>query len=801
MKIKYLSIYILFFLFLSLNIPCANSQSYRNNSDLKLENIMKGVEWMGTPPDNIEWSVNGDVVYFDWNPENELIPPKYKYELASGNLTKLSLEDKRNKLPSRGKTANKAKDKYIFVDKGKLCIYHVNDRKKQTLLELGTSISSPFFSNNEDDIYFTLENNLYKYTIENGSVIKLTNFVAEKKKPEKPKWSNDQEEWLYKDQMALFDVIKQNEEKSNLRKAEQEELEEKKPVSITIDKARISSFGVSADKKYITFLSFKTSTNGKRADMPKYVTESGFTEAQSVRSKVGFPYGDMKLGIINIEKDSFYYADITGLPGIYDFSVFGEKQKIITKEEPRKVYFSNPLWSPENDKVIVNIRSTDNKDRWIAELNLESGDLVSLNRQNDEAWIAGPGIGWSTSSGTLGWLDDNRSIFFQSEESGYSHLYSLNVESGKKKALTKGSFEIYNPFLSNDQEFFYFTSNEIDPGQHHFYKMNDKGGKREQITSDAGNNEVSLSPDEKTMIIRHSYANKPWELYVMKMDGKGEGEWGKYSKITDSYSDDFKSYNWREPDFIMVPASDGENIPARIYRPEENKKNGAAVVFVHGAGYLQNAHKWWSSYYREYMFNNFLVDNGYTVLDLDYRASAGYGRDWRTAIYRHMGGKDLSDNVDGAKFLVEAEGIDKNRIGIYGGSYGGFITLMAQFTNPGVFKAGAALRPVTDWAHYNHGYTSNILNTPVEDSISYRRSSPIYFAEGFEDHLVMLHGMMDDNVHFQDVVRLSQRLIELQKDNWELAVFPLEAHGFKEWTSWLDEYKRIYKIFEMNLLD
>jgi len=115
------------------------------------------------------------------------------------------------------------------------------------------------------------------------------------------------------------------------------------------------------------------------------------------------------------------------------------------------------------------------------------------------------------------------------------------------------------------------------------------------------------------------------------------------------------------------------------------------------------------------------------------------------------------------------------------------------------FKAGAALRPVTDWAHYNHGYTSNILNTPAEDSISYRKSSPIYFAEGLEDHLIMLHGMVDDNVHFQDVVRLSQRLIELQKDNWELAAFPLEAHGFKEWTSWLDEYKRIYKIFEENL--
>lgn len=201
------------------------------------------------------------------------------------------------------------------------------------------------------------------------------------------------------------------------------------------------------------------------------------------------------------------------------------------------------------------------------------------------------------------------------------------------------------------------------------------------------------------------------------------------------------------------------------------------------------------------MFHNYLVDNGYTVLDIDYRGSAGYGRDWRTAIYRRMGGPDLSDNVDGAKYLAEKHGVDEGKIGIYGGSYGGFITLMALFITPDVFAAGAALRSVTDWAHYNHPYTSNILNTPVLDSIAYRRSSPIYFAEGLTKPLLIAHGMVDDNVHFQDVVRLSQRLIELEKDNWEMAVYPVEKHAFIETSSWIDEYKRIYRLFEEYLKD
>jgi dipeptidyl aminopeptidase/acylaminoacyl peptidase len=164
-----------------------------------------------------------------------------------------------------------------------------------------------------------------------------------------------------------------------------------------------------------------------------------------------------------------------------------------------------------------------------------------------------------------------------------------------------------------------------------------------------------------------------------------------------------------------------------------------------------------------------------------------------------MGGKDLEDVVDGAKFLIDAHKVHPRRIGVYGGSYGGFITLMAMFTTPDVFAAGAALRPVTDWAHYNHSYTSNILNEPQSDIEAYRKSSPIYFAEGLKGALLILHGMIDTNVHFQDSIRLAQRLIELRKENWELAVYPVEDHGFVEETSWADEYKRILKLFEEKL--
>jgi dipeptidyl aminopeptidase/acylaminoacyl peptidase len=155
--------------------------------------------------------------------------------------------------------------------------------------------------------------------------------------------------------------------------------------------------------------------------------------------------------------------------------------------------------------------------------------------------------------------------------------------------------------------------------------------------------------------------------------------------------------------------------------------------------------------------------------------------------------------VDGARYLVSSEGVDPARIGIYGGSYGGFITLMAMFTEPDVFRAGAALRSVTDWAHYNHPYTARILNQPQDDPEAYRRSSPIYFAEGLRGDLLITHGMVDTNVHFQDVVRLAQRLIELGKSGWELAVYPVEDHAFQRPDSWADQYRRILELFQRTL--
>jgi len=316
------------------------------------------------------------------------------------------------------------------------------------------------------------------------------------------------------------------------------------------------------------------------------------------------------------------------------------------------------------------------------------------------------------------------------------------------------------------------------------------------LTDLGGVEDFSLSPNGQQLLVRHSRAYLPPQLSVLDASG------GTPKQLTDTRREAFKSRDWMQPEYVQVPSKHGAGtIWGKYYGPKQPEagKKYPIVMFVHGAGYLQNIDDRWPEYFREQMFHNLLVEKGYIVLDLDYRGSEGYGRDWRTAIYRNMGHPELEDYLDGLDWLAANKQGDKDRAGIYGGSYGGFMAFMALFRAPGTFKAGAALRPVTDWSQYNHEYTSNILNTPELDPEAYQVSSPINYADKLQDHLLIAHGMIDDNVFFKDSVVLTQRLIELRKDKWEIAPYPLERHSFTHADAWYDEYRRILELFERTL--
>ncbi|GGH01256.1 peptidase S9 [Polaribacter pacificus] len=764
----------------------------KNQSQLTIDQIMQGDDFVGYLPTSINWSENNRDIYFSWNPEMDTIRSTYKVNSISKKINKASAEDLKSRMSPSDISKNGKWSVY-----GKSGDLFLKDNKNNSIKRLTYTTafeSNPRFSGDDASIIYQQSNNLYQWHIADGTITQLTNFRSGSKSSGSRKKLSEQDQWLEDDQLNYFDVLKKREAQSAARAFSREQTRIEGMDVVYLGNKNLFGLNISPDLNYVVYQLYTPTRGAKRTIVPDYVTKSGYTTDLNTRSKVGGPQNNFESWILDLKTGKNYQIETKTIPGIKDKPSFlkeyakNPSEYEDTYKNPRAVRVGSPLFS-EDGKAVVSISSSDNKDRWIMQVNLKDGSLKLIDRQHDDAWIGGPEIN------RMGWLDNN-TIWFKSEKTGYSHLYTANVNTGKIKALTEGNFEILNTQLSKDKKTFFITSNKVSPHEHHFYHLAAKGGKMKQITTKKGGHEVTISPDEKQLAIRYSYANKPWELYIMPNKAKA-----KMVQLTSSTTKAFRSYKWMDPEIVNFTASDGKKVPATLYKPSPEKKNGAAVIFVHGAGYLQNVHFWWSSYFRENMFHNFLVDNGYTVLAIDYRASAGYGRDWRTDIYRHMGGKDLSDNVDGAKYLVNSLGIDKDKIGIYGGSYGGFITLMALFNAPDTFKSGAALRSVTDWAHYNHGYTANILNTPTEDPKAYERSSPLYFAEGLKGNLLMLHGMVDTNVHFQDVVRLSQRLIELKKENWELAVFPVENHGFVESSSWSDEYRRIYKLFEETLRD
>ena len=762
---------------------------------LTVEKIMRDPKWIGVAPTNINWSEDSKQIYFNWNPESNAGDSLYMISLTHKTPQKVSASVRRA-LPSARGSYNKTLTKKLYEKNGDLFLLDIPTGKTMQITNTVDRELNATFSGDERKVIFTANGNLYSWEMSTGTFIQLTDFKRGNKRPDAKQ--TEQEKWLKADQLAYFEVLKQrNESKEASEKSRKGDLP-KRPKEIYLEDKGISGIQLSPDGNFITYVLTKSGAS-KSTIVPSYVTESGFTEDVPARTKVGAPQSISQLFIYDLVRDTVVAIKTDELPGIFDSPEYTKdypaKEQNETKgkkPEPRPVSYSSLIWSADGNNNVLALRSQDNKDRWIVSLDLAARKFKLIDRQHDDAWIGGPGTGGFFAGANIGWLADNKTVWFQSEVTGYSHLYTVDISTGKNQTLTSGTYEVQSAELSRDKKFFYITTNEVHPGEKHFYKLPASGGKAEKLTTLTGAHEVSLSPDEKWIAYRYSYSNKPWELYLQENKSGA-----KPQQITQSLSDEFKSYQWRDPEVTTFKARDGADVYTRVYKPE--KPNGAAVVFVHGAGYLQNAHKWWSSYFREYMFHNLLADKGYTVLDMDYRASAGYGRDWRTGIYRFMGGKDLTDHVDGAKWLTEKYNIDPKRIGVYGGSYGGFITLMGMFTTPDVFAAGAALRPVTDWAQYNHPYTANILNVPYQDSIAYVKSSPLYHVEGLKGHLLICHGMVDVNVHFQDAVKLVQRLIELGKDNWELAVYPMEDHGFVEPSSWTDEYKRILKLFEENL--
>ncbi len=812
---------------------------------LSIDSIMSGPKLVGEAPSGVRFVPDSSKIVFSWQKPGEDRANTYLVNRDGTGLKPLTAEEARQLPATPTGRLDRARRRLLAAEGGNIVIYDVATNARRQLMKTAAVESNPRWARGDTAVTFMRDGNLYLMTLDASASgpteVQLTDIPAAGTDTAmagagsgrgatgatggtgpRGGQTTESQRVLNQEEMALIEHLKGEAERRQRgggtgrggrggfgttggggAPAE--------PIARFVPGPRqsVTDMLLSSDEHYVFIaVTERPEVPARNQDVPNYVTESAYPEMINGRADVGDSQSRRLLAVLDLKENKTVWADGSAFAG-------GEKaSKPGDGAAPRVVDWGLPECSDDGRWYVASVRSVDFHDRWLVTVDPATGKATSIDNLHDDAWIREGVVSTGTGGGGFGgglfggggpfggggvtWLPDNRRIVYLAERDGWMHLYSLDVTSEKPapKALTSGKWEISSARLSNDRTKVYFTASEVHPGEHHFYTIPVDGGAFTRITTATGGHEVTVSPDEKTLVDLFSTINRPPEIFVMPFTAGA-----RPTQVTTTPTPGYLAFKWIEPKIVTYKARDGQMVYARLYTPEmvgaKRDPSRPAVVFVHGAGYLQFAHKYWSqNYYREHMFNHLLASRGYVVLAPDYRASSGYGRDWRTGIYGHMGGKDLDDVVDGAKFLAATERVDPKRIGIYGGSYGGFMTLMAMFTAPDVFAAGAALRPATDWAHYNHGYTAPILGLPQTNLEAYKRSSPIYFAEGLKGQLLICHGMVDTNVFYQDSVRLMQRLIELRKETWSAAPYPVENHSFTEETSWADEYKRILRLFD-----
>jgi len=803
------------------------------SGQLTLEQIMADPDWIAAQIEPAgddgragpNFSSDGKAAYYRLKRSGSPIRDLHRIELADGKDSVLDAAAIGNADGSQI-AYDRAGTHAAFVRNGDVFLRDLGNGRLTQVTRSAQDEAAPRFSADGRLLSFHAGNDWFVYDLGAGVVAPAAILKTEKDPDADPKADD-----LRDMQLRVFSTL---EKLHNDKKAQRDHAQamqrgdaSRAPLPFFLgDDVQIVASELSPDAHWLLAATApKNHDEGKKGKLTRYVTESGYEEFEDERVRVGHnDPASHTLWLFDLISHASHKLAFDELPGAHDDPLKavrdenlraeraqakadaknspaekegadkGGKEKSTDKPKLRDIQVAGMEFTRDGSNAAVQLHANDNKDRWLVSVDFAKHALSTQHRLHDDAWI-----NWTFNE--FGWQDDNRTLWYVSEESGYAHLYAKPL-GGSAHALTHGNFEVARPILSADGHWFYVRSNKVAPSSYDVYRVAAGGGELQRITQLQGVDGFALAHDGSQLLVTHSSSYVPAQLALVAADGSGAAR-----ELTDTRTPAFKAMNWVQPEFLQVPSTHFKgSIWAKFYKPagfdetpHDKSVKHPAVMFVHGAGYTQNVHRSYPYYFREQMFHNLLLQHGYVVLDMDYRASEGYGREWRTAIYRQMGHPELEDLLDGKKWLVDNWDVDTKRVGIYGGSYGGFMTLMALFRAPGEFAAGAALRPVTDWQQYDDEYTSDILNRPQVDQIAYRRSSPIEFADGLKDALLICHGVIDDNVLFEDSMRLYQRLIELHKDNFTISPYPLDRHGFTNADSWLDEYKRIYRLFEANL--
>ncbi len=464
---------------------------------------------------------------------------------------------------------------------------------------------------------------------------------------------------------------------------------------------------------------------------------------------------------------------------VYDLEL-GELSTIASTQNDGVEYIPRIKWVSDEALVFQQFNRHQNT-LQIGQYNVKSGDVNQIYEEISETYI----------DVVDGWQLVDNELLITSEKSGFNHVYGVSLKTGEVRAITKGEYDV-TAFYGADSKYAYVQTAEVSPMTRQVYRVSLNGKKKEQLTEHLGWNDADFSSGMRYFINHFSDANNPGGYELRNASGKNIRTIKKNERLKNELADQYMATK----EFITIPTENGVELNGWMMKPTsfDNRKQYPVLLCIYGGPGSQQVTDQWGG--ANFLWHQHLTQLGYIVVSVDNRGTGARGAEFKKQTYQNLGDLELIDYLKTAEYLGAQSYIDESRIGIWGWSYGGYMSSLAATKGEGAFKAAIAVAPVTTWRFYDNIYTERYMRTPQENPNGYDDNSPINFAEGLSSKYLIIHGTADDNVHFQNAARMVNALVKAGKQ-FDSFYYPDRNHGiyggntrlhiYELMTDWLKE--------------
>ncbi len=466
-------------------------------------------------------------------------------------------------------------------------------------------------------------------------------------------------------------------------------------------------------------------------------------------------------------------------------SIRGGEPSVMDTGAETDIYIARVNWLPDSKHLAIQRLNRPQTVLNLLIAEVGSGKTRTAITEKDQYWI--------NVSDDLRFLKDGKRFVWSSERSGYRHIYLYDLDGKQLAQLTKGDWEVSAvQGIDETKGLVYFTAAEKSPLERHLYRVALDGSGFTRITKDDGTHGVNFAPDASAFVDTYSSTTNPPRQDLVRADGS------RVAVVNENKVAELADYHLSPVQFLSVRSHDGIQLNAMMIKPPDfdPARKYPVLVFTYGGPHAQVVLNAWGG--STFLWHQMMAQKGYIIFALDNRGSAGRGHLFEEPIHFRFGAQELSDQRDGAAYLKSLPYVDANRIGIWGWSFGGHMTLHAMFEDPEDFKVGFAGGPVTDWHYYDSIYTERYLGLLPQNEESYQESSPVKNAANLKGKLLIAHGTGDDNVHFANTLAVVNELIEAGK-YVEVMPFPGRGHGHSDRAARQVLMRRVTQFFLDNL--